>query len=410
MHARLPLEGIRVADLTWIIAGPYGSYLLGRMGAEVIKIEGVAPMEHIRENPPFADGVRGPNRSGFFNTLNAAKKSVTLQLRDAEQAHLAKEIIARSDVVIEAFSYGTIDKLGFGYEELRKIKPDIVMISCSGFGREGRDRALRAFMGTVHAYTGLNSVNGYPGGPPKPAGGTWADYVTGVAIVFATLAALRHRHKTGCGQYIDLAMADVVLATMGAPFMDYFLNGRVGGTQGNASATAAPNNVYRCQGDDAWVAISIETDEQWNALCKVVGDATLLAYRTLDERRAHLAEIEERISAWTRERTPLAATDALQRAGVPAGPSSSAADLLAQPQLRARGFFVAPEHPETGPRDLPNLPWRFASLPDIPCAPAPLLGQHNDEVLGGLLGRPRAQIDAINATRDDVVREHSQQP
>lgn len=410
MTARLPLEGIRVADLTWIIAGPYGTYLLARMGAEVIKIEGVEPIEHIRENPPFADGVRGPNRSGFFNTLNAGKKSVSLQLRDAEQARLAKEVIARSDVVIEAFSYGTIEKLGLGYEALRRIKPDLIMISCSGFGREGRDRSLRAFMGTVHAYTGLNSVNGYSGGPPKPAGGTWADYVTGVAIVFATLAALRHRNRTGCGQYIDLAMADVVLSTMGVPFMDYFLNDRVGGPQGNASPTAAPNNVYRCRGDDAWVAISIETDEQWSALCQVVGDDTLRAYRTPEDRRAHLNQIDARISAWTRARTPLEATEALQQAGVPAGPSSSAGDLLAQPQLRARGFFIAPDHPETGPREIPNLPWRFASLPDIPCAPAPLLGQHNEEVLLGLLGCPREQIDAINAKRDDVVRAHSQQP
>ncbi|MGB2694450.1 MAG: CoA transferase [Dehalococcoidia bacterium] len=410
MAPRLPLEGIRVADLSWIIAGPYGTYLLARMGAEVIKIEGLEPMEHIRDNPPHADNVRGPNRSGFFNTLNAAKKSVTLQLRDPEQGRMAKEIIAQSDVVIEAFSYGTIDKLGFGYEELRRIKQDIIMLSCSGFGRTGRDRTLRAFMGTVHAYTGLNSVNGHVGGPPKPAGGTWADYVTGISIVFATLAALRHRHKTGCGQYIDLSMADVVLSTMGAPFMEYFMNGRVGQTHGNTSATGAPNNVYRCKGDDAWVAISVETDAQWDALCAVVADDDLrtAAYRTPDGRRKHAEAIDARISAWAKTRTPLEATDALQRAGVPSGPSSSAADLLAQPQLRARGFFVAPEHPETGRRAIPNLPWRLASSADTPCAPAPLLGQHNQEVLSGLLGRSQKTIDRINAKRDEIVREHSE--
>ena len=407
MSASLPLEGIRVADLTWIIAGPYGTYLLARMGAEVIKIEGLSPMEHTRENAPYADAIAGPNRSGFFNSINAGKKSVTLQLGEPEQAQMAKDIIAISDIVIEAFSYGTIEKFGLGYEELRRVKPDIIMLSCYGFGQEGRDRGLRAFMGTIHAYTGLNSLNGYPDGPPKATGGTWADYVSGISLVFAVLAALRHRRRTGCGQRIDLSMADVVLSMMGEPFMDYFMNGRVGSPRGNTSSHAAPNNAYRCQGDDAWVAISVETDGQWAALRGVIGDAELdrPEYRDRSGRAQHAAAIDACITAWTKERTPLAAAEALQQAGVPSGATSGAPELLAQPQLRARGFFVEPEHSEVGRRAIPNLPWRLSSSADAPCAPAPLLGEHNQYVLGTLLGRPQETIDKINAKRDERLRQ-----
>lgn len=407
MGSSLPLAGVRVADLTWMIAGPYGTYLLARMGAEVIKIEGLEPLDHTRENPPHADMIPGPNRSGFFNSLNAGKKSVTLQLRNAEQLQLAKEIIATSDVFVESFSYGTVDKLGLGYEEVRRLQPDIIMVSCSGFGQTGRDRGLRAYMGTIHAYTGLNSINGYRGGPPKAAGGLWADYSSGAALVFAVVAALYHRKRTGCGQRIDLSMADVVLSMMGAAFADHFLNGRVGAPQGNFSEHAVPNNVYPSQGEDAWVAISVETDDQWRALCKVIGDRELdrPEYRELSGRLQHTTAIDERIAAWARQRTPLKAAEALQRAGVPAGPSSSARDLLAQPQLRARGFFVEPEHPEIGRRAIPNMPWRISTCADAPCRPAPLLGEHNDKVLGDLLGKPRKVIDKLNAARDAVLAQ-----
>jgi benzylsuccinate CoA-transferase BbsF subunit len=404
MTSRLPLDGVRVADLTWMIAGPYGAYLLARMGAEVIKIEGVDPLDHTRVTPPFADMMPGPNRSGFVNSLNAGKKSVTLQLSDPAQLDLAKRIIAKSDVFIESFSYGTVDKLGLGYETVRALRPDIVMVSCSGFGQTGRDRGLRAYMGTIHAYTGLNSINGYAGGPPKMAGGLWADYSSGAALVFGVMAALYHRKRTGCGQFVDLAMADVVLSMMGAPFIDYFLNGRSAAPRGNATPHASPNNVYPCRGDDAWVAISVESDEQWNALRSAIADPALdsAAYHDLAGRISHAAAIDARIAVWTQERTALEATEALQRAGVPAGPSSHPADLLEQPQLRARGFFVAPEHPEIGARTIPDMPWRIDGSSPI-CLPAPLLGQHNDEILGGLLGRPQDEIDAINAARDAAV-------
>jgi benzylsuccinate CoA-transferase BbsF subunit len=404
--AGLPLEGVRVADFTWIIAGPYGTYLLARMGAEVIKIEGLQVLDHTRENPPHAGGVRGLNRSGFFNSINADKKSVTLQLSDPAHAAIAKQIVAKSDVAIEAFSRGTMARFGLGYEELRATKPDLIMLSCTGFGQTGRDAALRAFMGTVHAYTGLNSTNGYAGGPPKATGGTWADYISGVTLVFAVLAALRHRRRTGCGQHIDLSMSDAVLSTMGASFIEYFMNGRIAAPRGNTSEYAAPNNVYRCAGEDAWCAVSVENDAQWDALRLAIGDAELdrAEYGGLGGRKQHAASIDARIAAWARERTPLEATETLQRAGVPAGPSSCAGELFEQPQLRARGFFVAPDHAEVGPRAIPNLPWRLGRAADTSCEPAPLLGQHNDEVLGELLGLPRDVIDAINAQRDDVLR------
>jgi benzylsuccinate CoA-transferase BbsF subunit len=402
----LPLAGVRIADLTWMIAGPYGTYLLARMGAEVIKIEGVDPIDHTRITPPFADSVPGPNRSGFINSLNAAKKSVTLQLRAAEHLALAKEIIAASDVFVESFSYGTVDKLGLGWEVVRTLRPDIVMVSCSGFGQTGRDRGLRAYMGTIHAYTGLNSINGYAGGPPKTAGGLWADYTSGAALVFGVLGALYHRRRTGCGQYVDISMAEVVLSMMGPAFAGYFVNGNLGAPQGNAGYIAVPQGAYRCAGDDAWVAISVETDEQWASLRRLLADPALdrPEYAAAAGRREHAAAIDARIGAWTRERTPLEATEALQAAGVPAGPSSAPKDLLDQPQLRARDFFIEPNHPEIGRRKIPNLPWRMSGYDTSASPPAPLLGQHNQDVLGGLLGKPQSTVDAVNAERDAALR------
>lgn len=398
-----PLAGVRVADLSWIIAGPYGTYLLARMGAEVIKIEGLSPTDHTRENPPFADRVPGLNRSGFFNSINAGKKSVTLQLSDAEQAAIARRLVLDCDVVVEAFTPGTLARFGLDYETLRRERPDVIMVSCTGFGQTGRDKGLRAYMGTVHAYTGLNSLNGYEGGPPKAAGGTWADYATGLALVFAVLAALRHRRRTGCGQHVDLAMSDVVLSQMGPAFIEYFLNGRTPERLGNRSPSAAPNGAYPCAGSDAWVAIAVETDAQWQALCGVVDDAELCRaeYRDVIGRVRHRDAIDERLSAWTRARTPVEATEALQRVGVPAAPSSSAGDLLAQPQLAARGFFVAPKHSETGPRAMPDAPWRIdggAPRPDG----APLLGEHNEEVLSAL-AVPGATIERLNEGRDALI-------
>jgi len=191
---------------------------------------------------------------------------------------------------------------------------------------------------------------------------------------------------------------------MGESYMEYFMNGRVTTPRGNRSDDACPNNVYRCRGDDAWLAISVESDDQWSALCDVLGDAELRApgYADLRGRLRHAAQIDAHISGWSIARTPLEATEALQAAGVPAGPSSSAGDLLEQPQLRARAFFVAPEHPETGPRDIPGLPWRLGR--DAPCSPAPLVGEHNAEVLRELLGRPQEDIDVLNAQRDAALR------
>jgi benzylsuccinate CoA-transferase BbsF subunit len=380
------------------------------MGAEVIKIEGIDPLDHTRVTPPFADMRPGPNRSGFVNSLNAAKKSVTLQLREPDHLALAKRIIAESDVFVESFSYGTVGTLGLGYETVRALRPDIVMVSCSGFGQTGRDRGLRAYMGTIHAYTGLNAINGYRDGPPKAAGGLWADYSSGCALVFAVMAALYHRKRTGEGRYVDLSMAEVVTSMMGPAFEDYFVNGRSGAPQGNDTSYAAPNGVYPCAGDDAWVAVSVETDAQWDALRRTVADPALddAAYCSLAGRQQAREAIDAAIARWTRARTALEATGALQRAGVPAGPSCHPRDLLAQPQLRARGFFVAPEHPEIGRRAIPDMPWRLASHPQPDCAPAPLLGQHNREVLGRL-GVSADAIDAIEARRDEAVRRAEQE-
>jgi benzylsuccinate CoA-transferase BbsF subunit len=405
--AALPLAGIRIADFTWIIAGPYGAYLLARMGAEVIHIEGFAPPDHIRENPPHADGIAGLNRSGFFNSINAGKKSVTLNLREREHIDIAKQIIAKSDAVIESYSPGTLVKLGLGYDELCHIRKDAILVSCSGFGQTGPDAGLRAYMGTVHAYAGLNSINGHAGGPPRPLGGTWADYVTGVAVVFAVLGALHHRERTGRGQWIDLSMAEAAVSLAGPAFVDYFVNGRVASTVGNSITAATPEDIFPCQGEDAWVAISIESDAQWDTLVGIIGDDMLRArtYRDVLMRRRDAAAIHERVAAWSSRRTAWDAAKTLADAGVPAAPTCGTAELLEQPQLRARGFFVEPEHREVGKRAIPNTPWQISTAKSLPCAPAPLLGEHNAIVLRDLLGLPHEVVDRLDAAVTAAIQD-----
>jgi benzylsuccinate CoA-transferase BbsF subunit len=227
--------------------------------------------------------------------------------------------------------------------------------------------------------------------------------------VFAVLGALHYRERTGRGHWIDLSMAEAAMSLMGAAFADYFLNERVAGTVGNSSTIAAPNDVYPCRGEDAWVAISVECDTQWDALVSVIDDDALRdrSYRDVLARRRSAAAISERIAAWTSQRTAWDAARALTEAGVPAAATCGTAGLLEQPQLRSRGFFVEPDHPEVGRRAIPNMPWKISTAPDPPCPPAPSLGEHNDEVMDKLLGLPREMIDELNVKVADVTRERA---
>ena len=398
-----PLEGIRIVDFGWILSVPYAGGWLGSLGAEVIRIESNTRLELGRSGlGGGADGVPGTNRSAIWNCLNHSKLGVTLNIREPGAQELVKEIVAVSDVVMENFSTGVLDKLGLGYEELRKIKPDLIMLSGSSMGTFGPDREATGFGPNVCSYAGQPSVTGYQGGSPQNLGGNWPDYLVGTMMVHSLLSALWHRRKTGQGQRIEAAMAEVVSAMIPEAFLDYTLNHRVAERIGNRDPHMAPHNVYRCDGDDQWVAIAVQSDQEWASLCRVMGDPGLASnhrFSNLSARKYNEDELDAIVSRWTAARSPMEVAELLQREGIAAGPIMDAIALLGDPHFRERGIIIEMDHTEVGTREVAGLPIRFSDIQRPAYYSAPLLGEHNDTVIGDLLGHCEQELESLKRTK-----------
>lgn len=391
----LPLEGIRVADFSWVLAGPLCTKYLGCMGAEVIKIESYDRPDYYRNRQPFADGKPGLNRAGSFNNINFSKKDCTLNLKHPRALELAKRIISISDVVVENFAGGVMERLGLDYENLKKLRPDIIMMSSSGLGKAGPGKDFVAYGTTLHAFTGLTGLTGYEDGEPRGIGGTWVDPVTGTVEAYAIAAALYYRKRTGEGQYIDLSMAEVQIGLMPEAVMDYIMNGRVQRPRANQDDWMAPHSVFPARGEDKWVAIAVSNDEEWKALCKAIGQPQLAddpRFGDALSRWKNQKQLDPIIGAWTKDYTHYEAAAILQKAGVPAGPSLDPAEVAEDEHLRKRGFIVTLDHPEVGVRDYAGLPWKISGVPRPFVKYAPLIGEHNEYVFHELLGLPMPEV------------------
>lgn len=394
----LPLDGIRVADFSWVLAGPLCTKYLATMGAEVIKIESFDRPDYYRNRQPFADGIPGMNRAGSFNTINFSKKDCTLNLKHPKAVALTKEIIEISDVVVENFAGGVMERLGLDYESLKKIKPDIIMMSSSGLGKEGPGKDFVAYGTTLHAFTGLTGLTGYEDGEPRGIGGTWVDPVTGTIEAFAIMAALHHRSKTGEGQLIDLSMAEVQISLMPEAVMDYIMNGRVQKPRANQDDWMAPHACYPCKGEDKWVAIAVANDEEWEALCKAIGKPELVndaRFADSLSRWKNQKELDPIIAQWTQNYTHYEAAAILQRAGVAAGPSLDPSEVAQDPHLLKRGYIVTLDHPEVGVRQYAGIPWKISGVPKPYLKHAPLIGEHNEYVFHELLGLPTEEVKQL---------------
>lgn len=396
--APLPLEGMRVADFGWILAAPQCTAWLGVMGAEVIRIEShqrLDPIRFLGQNPR---DLKGPDGSPLFNGLNYSKKGVTLNLGHAQGAALAKEIARRSDIVVENFTAGMMKRWGLAYEDLCQIKPDIIMLSGSPLGQYGPDSHSVGWGPLTQASAGICHLTGYPDGPPVSLGGSWPDYMVGVVMAYAVLAALYCRRRTGKGQHIDLAMAEVVTAMLPEAVMDYVMNHQDRGRRGNQDEVMVPHNVYRCRGGDRWVAIAVETDEEWRNLCQVVGHPEWLAderFRERRRRKAHETELDALLTVWTRERSHTEVMHLLQSVGVAATPVYDTESLIADPQFQHRGFLASPGHPVTGDHPVAGIPGKYSAIDTLRYTPAPCLGQDNEYVFGDLLGLSAAEITRL---------------
>jgi len=399
---KLPLEGIRIADFTWVWAGPFCTLQLAHLGAEVIRIETNKRPCTTRTLPPWLNGEPGINRSGYFNQYNQGKLSLSLDLKEPRAVEIAKELVAKSDVVCENFAAGVLERLGLGYAELQRVKPDIIMIALSGYGATGPESHFVSYGPAQVPLSGMSSLTGYDGWPPMHVGISYGDPTGGLHGAFAVVAALLYRARTGQGQFIDLSQQETSVAVLPEGVMDYTMNATQPPRRGNRDPHLAPHGVFRCAGEQRWVAIVARTDEEWVRLARTMGRPDLAdepRFAALAGRKAHEDEVEACITEWTSSRTPSEVTAALQAAAIPAFPSYDGRDLAEDPHLNGAGFFVRLEHPEVGALQHVGIPWRMSGTPCAVRRPAPCLGQHTDYVMGEILGYSSDEIQRLRTEK-----------
>ncbi len=394
-----PLAGIRVADFSWVWAGPFCTLQLAHLGADVIRVECRDRPCVTRQIPPFADFQPGLNRSGYFNQYNQGKRSLTLNLKHPRALDVARRLITRSDVVAENFANRVMERMGLGYEEVRRLRPDAIMVSISGYGRSGPEQDFVSYGPATVPLAGFSAVTGYKGGPPMHVGISYGDPTAGLHGAVAVLAALCHRQRTGEGQFIDVSLWEASATLLPDALLEFEMNGTEPPRDGNRDPHMAPHGVFRSAGEDRWVSIAVGTDEEWQSLVAVIGDDELSSqlYATLADRKRHEDEIEARLTRWTTTLPPEEATRRLQAAGVAAFPAMTNHDLAEDPHLNGREFFVDVPHPEVGKRHHAGIPWKLSQMPCAVTAPAPCLGQHSREVLGEVLGYSESEIEALAA-------------
>lgn len=398
-----PLSGVRVLDFSWIWAGPYTTLQLAHLGAEVIRVESAKRPCLNRRIPPFADGVAGLDRAGSFCQWNQGKRSIALDLSNPQAVEIARKLTAHCDMVVENFAPGVAERMGLGYRHLREYRPDLIMLSISGYGQTGPGRNLLSYGALSGAGAGFNSVLGYEPGDAREVGITWADPVAGLFGPQALIAALIHRSRTGQGQYIDLSMLEMLETMMPEALLEYEIAGREPQAMGNHDPWMAPHNCYKAAGDDeSWVTIAAGTEEEWRALCAAIGQPGLAGdprFATVALRKQHEAELDQIVTAWTSQRDRWQITELLQKAGVPAFPTMSNQDLAEDPHLMARGFPVELEHPVVGRRRHAGVPWQMSPSACKVRTPAPLLGADTEDLLERLLGYSPQEVARLREER-----------
>ena len=408
---RMPLKNYRVLDLSRIWAGPYCTKLFADMGAEIIKMESLSvydshrgPVNPAKGIAAYPDGEPGDepwNRNGWFNCLHMSKYGVTLELTKDEGRRVFELLVSISDVVIENFRQGSLERLGYTYEELRKHRPDLIYVSMPAFGNTGPWKGYLGYGIGQEQLSGMAHMTGYRGEGPMKSGINHGDPITGSHAAGILMAALRHRRRTGKGMYIDVSQQESSVALMGPEVLAYQMTGQEPERRGNRSGWYAPANSYRCAGEDRWVTIAATNQDQWRSLAQAM-DADGLAddprFATKEARRENHDDLDRIISEWTIGLEAYDLTRKLQRLGVPAGPVLRGPDLLQDAHYKDRGTFVTVDHPQVGPKQYPGIPWKMSATPGVVRWPSPTLGQHNREVYGELLGLNGLEIDQLDQT------------
>ena len=408
---RMPLKNYRVLDLSRIWAGPYCTKLFADMGAEIIKMESLSvydshrgPINPAKGIAAYPDGEPGDepwNRNGWFNCLHMSKYGVTLELTKDEGRRVFERLVSISDVVIENFRQGSLERLGYTYEELRKHRPDLIYVSMPAFGNTGPWKGYLGYGIGQEQLSGMAHMTGYRGEGPMKSGINHGDPITGSHAAGVLMAALRHRRRTGKGMYIDVSQQESSVALMGPEVLAYQMTGQEPERRGNRSGWYAPANSYRCAGEDRWVTIAATNQDQWQSLAQAMDAAGLVndpRFTTNEARRENHDGLDRIISEWTIGLEAYDLTRKLQRLGVPAGPVLRGPDLLQDAHYKDRGTFVTVDHSQVGPKQYPGIPWKMSATPGVVRWPSPTLGQHNREVYGELLGLNGLEIDQLDQT------------
>lgn len=384
------LDGIRVLDLTRFFAGPYGTTIFADLGAEVIKIEEPTIGDPQRHIPPLVN-----SQAYTFCMMNRNKKSLTLNLKSEVGKRLFQELVTRADVVWENFSPGVMERLGLGYEALKAINPALILASVSGFGQTGPYRQFVAYDIVAQATGGMMALTGMPDDPPLRTGPAIADLVGALYAAIGVLVALEHRRKTGQGQWVDISLQDGMWSFSAFEFAPaYYLTGQVRPRQGNRHPNVIPYNCYRAQ--DGYVVLATTTDQQWQALLRVMGREDLrheARFSTLVERQRHVAEVDALVQAWMETRKSAEVLAKLRKAHLACAPVLTLDQVCQDPQLMARGMIQEMVQPGIGPIKLPGVVCHLSQTPGEITKAAPLLGQHNAEVYGGLLGHSEEEVE-----------------
>jgi benzylsuccinate CoA-transferase BbsF subunit len=390
------LEGIKVADFSWAFTGPLMNKTLGDYGAEVIKIEGVTRGDGERRRHPYKDGIPGLNRSIDFNCHNTSRLSLALNLTKPSAKEIVKKLIARSDIVVENFAGGAMERMGLGYKELQKVKPDIIMMSTCMQGQTGPHAQHPGYGHQLSALSGFHNIVGWPDRDP-PHIWPYTDFVAVHFGLLAIMAALDYRAQTGKGQYMDMSQYELSMQFVEPLLLDYNVNRRIGYREGNRHASAAPHGVYRCQGLDRWCTIAVFTDEEWQGLCDVMEKPAWTQdnrFTTLTARKENEDELNRLVEEWTINYPPEEVMQKLQSAQVASGLVATALDLDIEdldPQLKYRHFNWELEHPEVGKYRSPRPPF-LASKASYEIYRTPLLGEHNEYVCKEILGMSDDEI------------------
>ena len=406
---RPALGGLRILDLSQVAAGPYATMFLGFMGAEVIKIESLSRMDinrgKARPSPDdlrvYPDGDPGEhpwNTTAHHVHRNINKRSLTLDLGAKRGKELFLELAKVCDVLVENYRGSVMDRLGLGYDVVSRLNPGLIYMKISSQGANGPEANYGSLGSTLEQTAGLASITGYDDGLPLMTNLVYPDPVVGILSFGALMTALRRRLKTGSGCLVDLSQREVTTMLLGEAILDFSVTGRIAGTMGNRHRDMAPQGVYPCSGEDMWVAISVSSDEEWESLCRVMGQPHLASdsrFAGPKSRRNNHDDIDLVISTWTETQDHYQVMYLLQAQGVPAAPVLKGGEVIDDPHLESRGFWDVVNHPEAGTYKQVTTPWLLSNSPRATSTPAPGLGEHNYQVLSGLLGLSKSEIDTL---------------